>query len=225
MSHEPGVKRRDVSVVITAAGVGARLGLGPKALLELDRRPLVVWVTRKALFLSDDVVVAVPPGHGDVFRRLCPECRCLEGGATRQESVARLVKAARGECLVLVDVARPFFSKRLMGDVLASAQETGAAAAVLEPDAPIGLLSEHRVVRCFHRNEVGLFQTPQAYSRTLLEDVLAEALRLGWKEQSIVQLFLLAGHPVTAVPGEPANIKVTTPLDWRMAHLLSKYLR
>ena len=220
----PATGQHDVTVLIAAAGFGRRLGLGPKALLELNHEPLIVWVTRKALLLSDDVVVAVPTGYLDTFRRLCPLCRCIHGGATRQESVARLLGAAKRDWLALLEAARPFFSSDLLRAVWAAARETGAAGAFLPLDVPAALLSENRVVRDFCRDEVAVFQSPQAYSRTLLEAVYEEAIRRQWQEQSTMQLLLRASHAVRAVPGEKTNIKVTTPEDWRMAQALMDYL-
>lgn len=221
----PQTRQKDVTVVIPAAGIGQRLGLGPKALLELNNEPLIVWVTKKALLLSDDVVVAVPPGYLEIFRQLCPQCRCIDGGATRQETVARLLLAADRDWLVLVDVARPFFSGNLMSSVWSAAKETGAAGAFLSPDVPVALLSGDRVARDFRPDEVGVLQSPQAFSRALLQTVYEEAVRRQWEEQSTVQLFLRAGHAVRAVPGEKTNIKVTTPDDWRLAQVLTDYLQ
>ncbi len=215
---------KDLTVLIPAAGLGERLGLGPKALLELNHKPLIVWVTEKALQLSDDVVVAVPPGQGDIFRRLCPRCRCVEGAGTRQESVARLVATVNREWAVLVDVARPFFSVNLLRAVVGAAREAGAAGAFLLQEVPVALIAGGRVVRDFRRDEVGVFQSPQAFSRDLLREVHAEARRWEWEEQSTLQLFLRAGHAVGAVSGEKTNIKLTTPDDWRLAQMLTGYL-
>jgi 2-C-methyl-D-erythritol 4-phosphate cytidylyltransferase len=221
----PQTRLQEVTILIPAAGLGQRLGLGPKALLELNQVPLISWVTQKALLLSDDVVVAVPPGYLAIFRQLCPQCRLIEGGKTRQESVIRLGLAAERKWVVIMDVARPFFSTNLLDVVWAAAQETGAAGAFLIPDVPVALLAGDRMVRDFRPGEVGLFQTPQVLLRTLLQSVHEEASRRQWQEQSTLQLFLRAGHAVRAVPGERTNIKVTTPDDWRLAQLLTDYLQ
>ena len=54
--------RGDVTVLIPAAGTGERMGMGPKALLLLDGRPVLEWVVRKAMRLADEVIVACPAG-------------------------------------------------------------------------------------------------------------------------------------------------------------------
>lgn len=223
-AEAPVPPREDVTVMIPAAGAGERLSLGPKALLQLRGDPLVRWVAGKALQVATDVVIAVPPGMLPEFNRLCPDCRCIEGGPTRQDSVARLAGAGVREWVVLADVARPFASTALFRAVLAAARETGVAGAFLAPDVPIAQIDGQRVVRDFRRNEVGLFQAPQAFSGALLQTVLAQAARASWTEQSTLQLFLRAGMQVATVPGEKANIKLTTREDWALAQCLTDYL-
>ena len=83
----------DVTVLVPAAGSGERLGLGPKALLELNGRPVVEWVVRKAAALAGEVIVACPPG---AHPALDPALRWtrIDGGPTRQHSVSPLARAS-----------------------------------------------------------------------------------------------------------------------------------
>lgn len=209
--------REDLAILIPGAGAGLRLGRGPKAFLELEGRPLAAWVARKARTLAAEVIVAVPPGLCAAFAAACPGCRVLEGGESRQDSVARLVEASTRPLLLLQDAARPFASLDLMRAVAAAAAESGAAGAFLEPDVPVARLLNGRVVEAFEPDQVGIFQAPQAFARELLVRTLALADARGWKAQSTLQLVLRAGIPVRAVPGEKTNLKVTTEEDWKMA--------
>jgi 2-C-methyl-D-erythritol 4-phosphate cytidylyltransferase len=117
----------EVSVLIPAAGNGLRLGRGPKAFLQVGGRTLLEW-TLAAFRDAAEVLVALPPGAeppkglGAVF---------LEGGATRQASVARLLEAASLPLVLVHDVARPFVSRGLVARVLEAAQRSGAAVPVL----------------------------------------------------------------------------------------------
>lgn len=215
----------DVTVVIPAAGSGERLGLGPKARLSLAGEPLIGWVTRKALRVSNDVVVAVPPGEAPAYQALCPQCRCIEGGATRQTSVARLVQAAEREFVLLNDLARPFASVELHLSVLAAARRTGIAGAFLVPDVPVARLVDGRLIDAFARTEVALFQAPQAYARATLVRLLDEAEAQGWQTQSTLELAVRAGREIAVVPGEKTNLKLTTIEDWHLAQHLTKWLR
>lgn len=207
-----------VSCLIPGAGIGARLGLGPKAFLALHGRPMLCWVVDRALRVADEVLVAVPPTMVDAAAALLPECRVIEGGATRQDSIALLAGAARGDWLIVHDAARPFASQALLQAVLDTARRTGCAGAFLDPEVPVARLRDGLVVEAFARDEVGVFQSPQAFSRANMQAMLAcQANAPGWYGQSTIQLALLAGVPVHAVPGEKTNIKITTTEDWQRA--------
>jgi len=199
--------------------------MGPKALLELAGAPLLTWVSRKALRLSADVVVAVPPGLVENYAVFCPGCRVIEGGETRQKSVEVLLQMSRLDYVLVVDVARPFASLALYQSVLEAVDDTGAAGAFLQPEVPVAHIVDGRVDRSFQRDEVGVFQSPQAFSRNLLQKVMHQANSSGWEEQSTLQLVLRAGLEVKAVAGEKHNIKLTTPEDWRIAQQFTEHLQ
>ncbi|MBL0211947.1 MAG: 2-C-methyl-D-erythritol 4-phosphate cytidylyltransferase [Holophagaceae bacterium] len=214
----------DLSILIPAAGRGDRLGRGPKAFLELDGRPLVGWLAAKAREVGSEVIIAVPPEHLERLASLCPGCRGIAGGATRQETIALLAQASTKPWLLLQDAARPFATAALMRAVVAAARETGAAGAFLRPDVPVARIEGGIVREHFRPDQVGVFQAPQAFERSLLLRVLAEAEAQGWSEQSTVQLVLRAGLLVRAVPGEKTNLKLTTEADWAMATSLKEWL-
>lgn len=214
----------DLAVLIPAAGSGNRLGLGPKALLQLNEAPLVQWVARKALSVATEVVIACRPQDLATVSELCPGCRCVPGGDSRQQTVQQLFAASRAPWLLLHDVARPFVTATLLRQVFAAAQASGAAAALLDPEVPVGLIAEGRITRHFPREQIGIFQSPQVFSRQAMQAALAYARQNGLQTQSTLQLVLATGAIVQSVPGEKANIKITTPEDWLMAQCLTRYL-
>jgi len=192
--------RSEVSVLVPAAGSGDRLGRGPKALLALDGRSLVDWVVAKAGLLGEEVLVASVPQAPALAG-----CTLVAGGQTRQDSVARLARAASRPWLLVWDAARPFGSVALARAVLAAAQEGGAAGAWLARAAP---------------GAAAGFQTPLALRRELLLEVVARAQAEGWQAASTMALVERAGHSPRAVPGEPHNIKLTQEQDWALAQRL-----
>lgn len=214
----------DLCILIPAAGIGERIGLGPKALLTLNGKPLLYWVTRKALQLSDQVVVTAPPGHVEAFAQLCPDCQIIEGGETRQASVEKLVAHSTRPYIIIHDVARPFVSLDLFLRVYHSAQTSGCAGTFLTPDIPVAVIENGIVTRGYKRSQVGIFQGPQAFARPLLEECITKAREFDWNEQSTLQLALRAGIAVAAVEGEKNNIKLTTPEDWALAPYLAGHL-
>lgn len=201
------------------------MGLGPKAMLSLGGRPLVAWVVDKAARVAGEVVVAVPASAVPQVQALCPGARVVAGGASRQDTVERLMEACRGQWLMIHDAARPFASQKLMEAVAQGARETGVAGAFLQPDVPVAVLEGGYVQRDYKPSQVGVFQAPQAYSKALLKDLYLASRQQGWQEQSTLQLALRQGLRVRAVPGEKTNIKLTMPEDWAFAQGLVGYLR
>ena len=49
-----------VAALVPAAGLGARLGLGPKAFVRVGGRPLLAWAVAALASCVDEVIVAVP---------------------------------------------------------------------------------------------------------------------------------------------------------------------
>ena len=214
-----------VSCLIAAAGSGDRLGLGPKGSLELGGRPLLGWLVDKVNQVADEVLVAVPLAQVEAMAQLLPGCHVHAGGNTRQASLDLLADKARGQWLIEHDGARPFASVGLFKSVLDAAQQTGCAAAILDPEVLVAVLAGGMLSGIHPREQMGLTQTPQAYSRELLNQLrqlqIPDAAR---SEMTVVQRAVLAGIAVHAVPGERTNIKLTTPQDWAALEYLQPLL-
>ena len=86
-------------------------------------------------------------------------------------------------------------------------------------------LRDGRVEGVLLRDQVGVFQSPQAFTREAMQRMLLLAQSRGWKPQSTMQLAVEAGIEIAVVAGEKHNIKLTTPMDWRIAALLEEYLQ
>lgn len=219
--------RSGLSSLIPAAGSGQRLGLGPKALLQLNGRPLVAWVTEKVRQFSDEVIVAAPDDVVGSCRDIVSNgVKCLAGGATRQETIRLLLNAADRDHLLILDVARPFASAALCRQVAEAARGCGAAGAFLQPRVPVAVLEDGAVVRCLDPEALGGFQAPQAFARSVLQDAYAAVDDDPTVHcQSTLQLVHRVHQEIRAVPGESQNIKITESIDWRLAHMLTEYLR
>ena len=220
-----------VGAIVAAAGSGTRLGRGSKALVRLNGKTTLARVLELFLALDeiDRIVVVGPPSRLENAERevaaLHPRkpVTVKAGGESRQESV-RAGLAALGECdFVLVhDAARPLVTATLVRRVLAAAVESGAAFPAISPRDAVKRVEGNRLVESLDRSRIVLAQTPQAFPRKILERAHREAADAGLVGDDDAQLVSATGHAVTAVEGEPANIKLTTPEDFEVVEALIK---
>ncbi len=228
----PKTRRPAVAAIVAAGGTGSRMKAAvPKQFLDLAGKPILLRTVERLLALDSviQVVIALPAGQITRARAILNQrewgvpVRCVRGGHTRQESVRRAVGfAASGAGLIMVhDAVRPLCDRETMQRTLDAARVHGAAVPALPAMETIQRVSRNgRVLATPPREELYAIQTPQCFHASVLQRALELAHRHkfeGTDESSVVRW---AGHPVVVVPGSSENIKITTPLDLRVAEML-----
>jgi 2-C-methyl-D-erythritol 4-phosphate cytidylyltransferase len=217
--------RGDVAVLVPAAGSGSRLGPGaPKALRELAGVPLLVHAVRRlaAAPCVGCVVVAAPPGQAEPVRQLLiphlPEITVVDGGPTRQESVANALAAAPGEYrIVLVhDAARALAPADLVERVAAAVRAGHDAVIPVLPlvDTIKQVDGFDAVVGTVDRSVLRAVQTPQGFRRSVLEAAHRAAVDSLTDDAGLAEKL---GVRVHCVPGDEAALKITRPFDLAVA--------
>jgi len=204
--------------IVPAGGSGERLGVDrPKAFVVLAGRPMLDWSVQVLASVCDRVVVAVPAGHEE------PPDRVI-GGASRSASVrAGLVAAPEADVAVVHDAARPLITRDLVERCLAALREgetDGVIAAAPVTDTIKQADGSGRVVRTLDRSTLWAVQTPQVFRAGALRRALEvdeATLARATDDASLVEA---AGGTVAVVQSSPENLKVTTPLDLRLAETL-----
>src|SRR5207237_1792345 len=95
----------------------------------------------------------------------------------------------------------------------------GVVPVVPSPDT-VKRVREGLVIETVSRDELGLVQTPQAFTAEALVDAHRRAQLTGLEATDDAMLLEAAGFRVAAVEGDPSNFKVTTPEDLRRAEFL-----
>lgn len=223
--------------LIVAAGSGERLGAGrPKALVEVGGRALYQW-SLKAVRAAEGVgrvAIATPAEFHeatcDYFSAVKavqqqPPPIVVRGGATRSESVRNALAAiGPGDPVLVHDAARPLVTPAIIeGTIAALIEDSGADAAIAAvpvADTIKRVDSDGAVRETLDRSELWAVQTPQVFRRGALEralDVSAAELARATDDAWLVER---AGGRVLVVRASDENLKVTTPLDLRVAELL-----
>jgi 2-C-methyl-D-erythritol 4-phosphate cytidylyltransferase len=181
------------------------------------------------------IVVAAPPGHvGDLAGH---DLRVVAGGATRAQSVANALEAVGTAYVAIHDAARPLLTPELIEALVADLDANESAAGVIAA-APVNDTVKRAVedssvqlgidtrVNCTlaveateDRSRLWRAQTPQVFRTQALREALAAAER---PEEATDEAMLVeaAGGTVLIHPVAEPNLKVTTPLDLRVAELL-----
>jgi len=217
-----------VWAIVVAAGRGVRFGApdasggSRKQFVDLAGLPVVERSVRTATSSCDGVVLVLP---ADVLGTALPDSMgagvdaFVAGGATRSASVrAGLAQVPDDADVVVVhDAARPLASVGLFTAVVDAVRD-GADAAV--PGLPVTDTVKRvvgaRVVATVPRDDLVTIQTPQAFRADTLRAAHAGAPDAS-DDAALVER---AGGKVVVVPGEPENLKITTPVDLVVASAL-----
>jgi 2-C-methyl-D-erythritol 4-phosphate cytidylyltransferase len=115
--------------------------------------------------------------------------------------------------VLIHDGARPGVTPALLSNVLAAAFRVGAATAVVPMTDSVARVSGGDVLQMLVRSELGAIQTPQAFSRELLQRAHQRASEQSVEADDDAALVLALGVRVEAVAGDPRNLKLTRPED------------
>lgn len=219
-------------VIIVAAGQGLRLGQAlrpssgqavPKAFVLLNNQPLYQFSLQ--IFSShpdiQERVLVVPKSEAT---RTASGFKVVSGGETRQKSVACGLEALSKNCegVLVHDAARPFVTTALVDRLLAKLKRGQNAIPVIPIPDTVKQVEAEKIVRTVDRRQLMLAQTPQACLVSDLKKAFKEALTQGWQETDEASLLEKIGISVFTVAGDPNNMKMTTPEDFKKAERFLK---
>jgi 2-C-methyl-D-erythritol 4-phosphate cytidylyltransferase/2-C-methyl-D-erythritol 2,4-cyclodiphosphate synthase len=215
-----------VGALIVAAGRGARAGGPvPKQYALIGGAPVLTHTVRRLLAgRVDHVRVVIHPEDAALYAlavsavsdpRLGP---AVAGGPTRQASVLAGLEALAADPpeLVLVhDAARPFLSRAVIeGVVRALDSAAGALPAFPVADTLKRAGGDGAILGTVPRDGLFAAQTPQGFRFAALlaaHRAAREAGRADFTDDAA--LLEWRGETVLRTPGDPANVKITTPED------------
>lgn len=204
-----------VWAIVVAAGSGSRFG-GLKQYEVLAGRRVLDWSVDAARQACDGVVLVVPPDRAAESE---PVDAVVAGGATRSGSVRNgLARVPAGaEVIAVHDAARPLATAPLF-DAAVAAVRAGAAGAIcgVPVTDTVKRVDGAEVAETLDRRRLVAVQTPQAFAAAALRQAHAGEPE-ATDDAALVEA---AGGRVVVVPGDPYNIKITSPADLAVAEAL-----
>ena len=222
------LKLKTCGAVIVAAGSASRMGGIDKVMADLGGEPMILRTVR-AFQNCDAIASIVIVTREDLIQPIAGLCRDMKkvvavvaGGGSRQESVHLGLNALpKGTKLAAVhDGARPLISWQVIDRVVRAANTYGAAAPAIPVKDTIKVVSGGLVKETPDRATLQAVQTPQVFDFDLLRGALKKAEADGASVTDDCSAVERTGMKIKIVEGDERNLKVTTPMDLKIAELL-----
>ncbi len=222
------LKLKRCGAVIVAAGSASRMEGIDKVMAPLGGEP-VIRRTVRAFENCDaiaEIVVVTREDQLVAVSNLCAEFKKVRavvvGGKSRVESVHLGLNALSDQVKLAAihDGARPLASWQMIDRVVRAANSYGAAAPAVPVKDTIKEVGGGIVKSTPDRSALRAVQTPQVFDFDLLRGALKKAILEEAKITDDCSAVENMGMSVKIVEGEERNIKITTPLDLKIAELL-----
>ena len=221
------LKLRYCGAVIVAAGSASRMGGIDKVMAPIGGEPMIVRTIR-AFQQCDAIQEIVIVTRQDLIVPIMDLCHefdkvqmVIVGGASRPESVAAGLSALsdKVKLVAVQDGARPLVSWQVIDRTVRAANSYHAAAPAIPVKDTIKVVSGGIVKETPDRSALQAVQTPQVFDIDLLRGALLQAAEEGAQITDDCSAVERLGMSVKIVEGDERNIKVTTPLDLKIAEL------
>ncbi len=214
--------------VIVAAGSATRMGGIDKVMASLGGEPMIARTVR-AFQNCDAISEIVIVTREDLILPITGLCKDMSkvtavvaGGKSRQESVHLGLNALSNQVKLAAvhDGARPLVTWQVIDRVVRAANTYGAAAPAIPVKDTIKVVEGRVVKNTPDRASLFAVQTPQVFDFDLLRGALRKAELDGAAVTDDCSAVERMGMTVKIVEGDERNLKVTTPMDLKIAELL-----
>ena len=219
--------------VIVAAGNASRMGGIDKVMAPLGGEPMLLRTVRtfQQSDVISEIVIVTREDLLVTVMDLCAEFSKVRGvvvgGADRPASVRAGLRALskKVRLVAVQDGARPFVTWQVIDRTVRAANTYGAAAPGVPVKDTIKQVTNGVVASTPDRSCLRAIQTPQVFDIDLLNAALQEAARTGTPITDDCSAVENIGMTVKIVEGDENNIKITTPMDLKIAHMLLEELQ
>ena len=217
-------------VLIPAAGSGSRMKAGKnKLLIELEKESLIFW-TIKSIFSASLVswvgIIGQPNDKQELLKSIknfSNEVNWINGGETRQKSVFNGLNSlpSNAEKVLIHDGARCLIDPNLINKCALELEQNDAVILATKVTDTIKIVDNKGYInKTPNRQNLWAAQTPQGFLVSKLKKAHEMAIEKNWTVTDDASLFEMLNWQVKIIEGNSANIKVTSPLDLKIAKVL-----
>ena len=202
-----------------------------KLLIELEGESLIYW-TIKAVFSSSLIswvgIIGQPNDKKELLNSVkdfSSKVKWIDGGETRQESVFNGLNSlpCNAEKVLIHDGARCLIETNLINKCALELDKSDAIILATKVTDTIKVVDNKGYIqKTPNRQNLWAAQTPQGFLVKRLRKAHEMAIEKNWKVTDDASLFEMLNWQVKIIEGNSANIKITSPLDLKIAKLFLK---
>lgn len=215
-----------ISVIITAGGIGKRMGGDlPKQFIPLSGKPVLLR-TLECFYNFDtnfELILTLPSVWHAYWKESVQEFNCsiphtlVSGGEERFHSIKNALDYCSGTYILVHDGVRPFVAKETIQACIEALATNDAVIPVLTIKESL----RERLGSSSHavdRSKFLLVQTPQCFRSSVLRDAYNLEYHSGITDDATLVESL--GIDIQLIQGNEDNIKITTQIDLIIAEAI-----
>ncbi|NCC66914.1 MAG: 2-C-methyl-D-erythritol 4-phosphate cytidylyltransferase [Clostridia bacterium] len=229
ISHFVRSRKIKCSAVIVAAGSSERFG-DDKIMASLLGTPVLAYslMVFDACDYVNEIIVVTTGDKITAVAQLCDDYniakvkKIVVGGMTRTESaLSGASETDRSSNLIAIhDGARPLVTPEVVAGTIERAFSCRAAVAAVSAKDTVKIVSGKTVLETPSRSQVFSIQTPQVFEPNIIKGALTDAMVKDLPITDDASAVEALGFKVYLSEGSEENIKLTTPLDMKLAETI-----
>lgn len=218
------------SLLLLSGGIGTRMQQSiPKQHMLLFGRPIIIHSIERINKIPEikRIIITCNKDHINDLKvmidnyNFTKQIIIIEGGKTRQESVAKGLSEITTNSLIIHEAARPFVRKEEFEELITT-KEKNVSFGI---DIPFTVLKrkDNFINETLTRSSLVNIQLPQKFDTNSLKKAHLKAIELGKKYTEDASLCIdLFNEEIKILKGTEFNIKITRPIDYKIAEIIYK---
>lgn len=214
------------TAIILAAGKSKRAGTD-KQFYKLSNKYIIQHTIDKFINIDEikEIIIVLSKENLKKYESLFrnPKIKLTIGGSTRIQSLINGSKQIKTnpDVIIVHDGARPFISEKLIKEIIINSHKNGCIVPIIPLKDTIKEINTKNltVIKTPSRDRFFAVQTPQGYSKDIFSMIISSANRYKHltDDSQIAEKLKIK---IKAIFGEETNIKITTPIDFKIAEVI-----